>query len=305
MADIFGYGERDYSKLVYFLIILISICSLWFFYSNNIIDLLNKGGVANSSNLPAIVIALFRTGGAYLAIHTVLFWMVFDKEGGFMYAYFYEKREALPHRIWGLERLVPFSSWNLLIFGFTFIFMSLISWIDVFGNDIPSIIHIIASILFSTSLGMAALTATIVTYVIIPTAMKKRETYEYLFEKHQLVMHNWVVILIISDLIITKPSLSWEFAIFGIIIGIIYVVFAYIFAIWGGGFFVYNFIDPRIKYAPIIMSLLALIIALFYIFVWVGLIILEWNYIIGSLILVGWVYSIVLFKPKLLNKKSL
>ena len=306
MSDILVYGEKDNSKFVYFLIILLTMFCIWFCFSNDLYNLLIKGGVESSSDFfHDVLIAIFRTFCAYLAFHSLFFWMVFDKEGGFMYAHFYKKRESLPHRIWGLNRLVPFSSWNVLIFCLTFFLLSIISWMNILKLNIPEYIHILTSILFSTSLAMATLTATIVTYVIIPTAIKKRDDYDYLFEKHQLVMHNWVVILIITDTIITTPTLFWEFAIFGIIIGIIYTIFANIYAIFGGGFYVYHFIDSRLKFAPIIMTLLGLMIGLFYLFVWLGLQILEWNYLIGNIIFIGWVYSMVLFKPKLFDKKSL
>ena len=108
--------------------------------------------------------------------------------------------------------------------------------------------------------------------------------------------------MIFLDLVLTKPILVWQFAIFGVIISIIYAIFAYIFANYGGGYYVYQFIDPRLKYSPIIMSLLGSAIASFYLFTWIGLKILEWNYFIGILIFTIWGYSIVLFKPNTVVK---
>ena len=47
------------------------------------------------------------------------------------------------------------------------------------------------------------------------------------------------------------------------------------------------------------MLLLALMLGGFYLLVWFALKILEWNYIIGVFIFIGWVYSNVIFKnPK-------
>ena len=76
-----------------------------------------------------------------------------------------------------------------------------------------------------------------------------------------MVMHNWTVILISIDVILSQPDLDWQLAIFGLVIGIIYTTFAYLFALFGGGYYVYSFIDPRIKYGPIIMMILALAIS--------------------------------------------
>ena len=304
MADFLSYGEKDNSKVVYFLISALSIFSFWFLLETNILDYLIKGGVSNSSELlPQLIIALFRTVCAYITFHAIFVWMILDKNGAIMYAFFKEEEEVLYHHISGFERLVTFSSWNLTILCLTFTLMSLATWGEIFQITIPEIIKIITSILFSTSLGMITFTSTIVTYIIMPTAIKSGREYDYLFEKHQQMMHNWPVLFLFLDLVLTKPILFWEFAIFGIIIAIIYVVFAYIFANYGGGYYVYQFIDPRLKYSPIIMSLLAGVIAIFYIFTWIGLKILEWNYFIGILILTVWCYSIVLFKPNSVVKK--
>jgi len=298
--DMLRYGEKDNSKIVYLLIFLLSILCIWYSYSMNLYEKIIQNGVSPSSNfIPTILIAVFRTLCAYLAFHSVLFWMILDRKGGFMYAYSHEKKEVLPLRIYGLTRMVPFSSWNAIVFSFTFISLSIISWMSILEINIPNLLHAIATILFSISLGMTTLTATIVTYVIIPGAVKTRDDYHYLFEKHQQVMHNWVLILIIADLIITSPSMLPEFAVFPISMAITYAIFAYIYANWGGGFYVYQFIDPRLKYAAIIMTLLGIMIGAFYILTVLISYILELNYLIGSLIFISWTYSIILFKdPK-------
>ena len=299
MADIFGYGEKDRTNIVYVLIFLVSIFSIFFFITNDLRSLLIKGGVNSSSSwVPLILLAIFRTLCAALAFHTLVWWMLLDKEGALMNAYFRKEREVLPVQIYHFERFVTFSSWNLIIFCLTFITSATLSWFEFFELQSPELFHILSSILLSTSLGMATVTATVITYIIVPRAIKNGSEIDHLFEPHQMVMHNWAVILLIADIIFTVPLLSWKFAIFGLVIGILYVIFAYIFALWGKGYYVYSFIDPRIKYAPFIMLILALMIGTFYLFVWLGVKIIEWNNFIGSMIFIGWIYSIVLFKPK-------
>tara|TARA_B100001113_G_C21093512_1_gene615482 strand:+ start:277 stop:1203 length:927 start_codon:yes stop_codon:yes gene_type:complete len=303
VADFLSYGEKDNSKVVYLLILVLSIFSLWFLLETDILDYLVKGGVSNSSELlPQVIIALFRTACAYITFHAIFVWMILDKNGAIMYAFFKKEKQVLYRHIWRFERLVTFSSWNLTILCLTFTLMSLTTWGEIFQIVIPESLKIITSILFSTSLGMITFTSTIVTYILVPEAIKSGREYDYLFEKHQQMMHNWPVLLLFLDLVLTKPILVWQFAIFGIIISIIYAIFAYIFAIYGGGYYVYQFIDPRLKYSPIIMSLLGGAIASFYLFTWVGLKILEWNYFIGILIFTIWGYSIVLFKPNTVVK---
>jgi hypothetical protein len=81
-----------------------------------------------------------------------------------------------------------------------------------------------------------------------------------------------------------------------LIIGVIYSIFAYLYAIFGGGYYVYSFIDPRIKFAPIIMTILALAISLFYIFIWMITLLIEYNQLIGGIVLMISVYAVILFK---------
>ncbi len=285
MTGFLSYDKQDYSRIVYFLIILISIFSIWFLYENDIFNLLSKGVVNYSSEvMPQIVIALYRTMCAYIAFHAIFFWMIMDKNGATMYAFYKHEKEVLYTHIKGLERLVTFSSWNLMILCSSFILGSLCTWGEIFQISLPVSFKMINSLLYCTSLGMAIFTSTIVTYILAPNAIKSGREYGYLFEKHQQMMHNWPVIFLFLDLILTKPNLLWEFLIFGVIIAIIYVVFAYIFSNYFGGYYVYQFIDPRLKYSPLIMSLLAIAISIFYILVWIGLKIVEWNYFLGILV---------------------
>ena len=87
------YGEKDNSKIVYFLIFLLSILCIWYSYSMNLYEKLIQNGVSPSSDIvPTILIAVFRTLCAYLAFHSVLFWMILDRKGGFMYAHSHEKK---------------------------------------------------------------------------------------------------------------------------------------------------------------------------------------------------------------------
>jgi len=170
------------------------------------------------------------------------------------------------------------------------------SWFEFFELQKPELFHIISSILLATSLGMATVTATVITYVIVPRAIKSGSEIDHLFEPYQMVMHNWAIILLAVDIFLSRPNLSWELAIFGLIIGIIYSIFAYMYAYFGGGYYVYSFIDPRIKYAPFIMIILALAISIFYIFIWLISLLIDYNQWIGGAVLLICVYTVILFK---------
>jgi hypothetical protein len=219
-----------------------------------------------------------------------------NKNGGFMNPLFRKERESLPHKTIGIERMVPFSSWNLIVCGLCFLTMSILGWSEFFDFNVPNFVNSLSGILLPMALGMAMLTSTVVTYVIVPQETRSDRNYDHLFETHEMVMHNWAIILLAIDVFISRPNLSWELGIFGLIIGIIYSIFAYLYAIFGGGYYVYSFIDPRIKLAPIIMTILALAISLFYIFMWMITLLIDYNQLIGGIVLLLCVYLVILFK---------
>ena len=185
---------------------------------------------------------------------------------------FRKQRESFPHKTMGVERMVPFSSWTLIVFGLCFLFMSIQSWYQFFDLSPPESLNLFSSILLPMALGMAMLTSTVITYVIVPEEVRSGRNFDHLFQPHEMVMHNWALILLATE------------------------IFAYMYAYFGGGYYVYSFIDPRIKYAPIIMTILALAISLFYIFIWLISLLIGYNQLIGGALLVVCVYTAVLFK---------
>ncbi len=297
MGEIFDYGEKDQDKLTYFILLLVGVGSMVFVNYFEVFDLLQTTIIkSNSALIPDLILTLFRTGAAILAFYTIFVLMIMDKKGGFMNPLFRKERESLPHKTMGIERMVPFSSWNLIVFGICFLTMSLIGWYELFDKSAPEILNLLSGILLPMSLGMAMLTSTVVTYVIVPQEVRSERNYDHLFETHEMVMHNWAIILLAVDILLTKPNLTWELAIFGLIVGVIYCIFAYMYAYFGGGYYVYSFIDPRIKFAPIIMTILALGISMFYIFIWMINLLIDYNQYLGGLILSVCVYTVVLFK---------
>ena len=85
---------------------------------------------------------------------------------------------------------------------------------------------------------------------------------------------------------------------FGILIGLTYALFAFPFAVYGGGYYCYSFIDPRLQKAPIFIVMLALAISMSYVGVWLVSELIKLNFILGSLLLSAWCLRIVQFNPK-------
>ena len=300
MAGIFGYGDKDRHYITYSILIIVAVITALFVKYFEVIPLLNSEIVkTDSAILPDLVLTIFRTGAAALAFYTIFYLMIFNKDGGFMHPLFRDERVCKPHNTKGIERMVPFSSWTLIMFGFYFTSTSILGWFELFDLESPKFLNFLSGIFLPMALGMAMLTATIVTYVIVPEEVKLKRSFNHLFETHEMVMHNWTVILLAIDVFISRPNLDWELAIFGLTAGIIYCIFAYLYAVFGGGYYVYSFIDPRIHYAPIIMTILALSISIFYIFNWLITLLIDYNQYLGGLIYLIWIYSIVLFnKPQ-------
>ena len=297
MAEIFRYGEKDQEKVTYSVLVLVTIASIVFVDYFGLSSIVKNEVISYESSLiPDLILTIFRTGATILAFYTIFILMIMNKQGGFMNPLFRKERESLPHKTMGVERMVPFSSWNLMVFGLCFLFMSIYGWYQFFDWNAPGFVNLFSNILLPMALGMAMLTSTVVTYVIVPEEVRSDRNYDHLFEPHEMVMHNWAIILLAVDIFLSRPNLSWELAIFGLIIGIIYSIFAYMYAYFGGGYYVYSFIDPRIKYAPFIMIILALAISIFYIFIWLISLLIDYNQWIGGAVLLICVYTVILFK---------
>ena len=125
-----------------------------------------------------------------------------------------------------------------------------------------------------------------------------------MFQYHEQVMHNFAAIFMAIEVLLVVPTLRPEFALYCVGMGLFYVCFAYIFAYNGGGFYVYSFIDPRLRYAPFTMLALALAIAVFYLGIVLVTLVVEWNIFIGGVLMTAWISLIVQFWSNNPNAQS-
>ena len=146
--------------------------------------------------------------------------------------------EEIYHPV-GIAKFITFSSWTLLANVIYFASASLIQALDFLDISSPYILSQIQVIAFCTAIAIAFLTATIVRHIILPDEAKLGRNCDHMFLFHEQVMHNFAAIFLTIELIILRPNLIPEFAIFGLFLGIIYVVFAYLFAYFGGGYLAY------------------------------------------------------------------
>ena len=194
----------------------------------------------------------------------------------------------------GISKFITFSSWTLLANVVYVASASLIQGLDYLDISSPHILSQIQVIAFCTAIAIAFLTATIVRHIILPDEAKLGRNVDHMFLFHEQIMHNFAAIFLSIELIILRPTLIPEFAIFGLFLGIIYVVFAYLFAYFGGGYLAYSFIHPKPKIAPFLVIGLASFIAIFYTGLWF---ISTLDQVLAGILLSAWVMLIVQFKP--------
>ena len=222
---------------------------------------------------------------------------MFRMRTGHMIVRSHQKKEDILIHPLGIRKFVTFSSWTLLLKVAYFFLATLASLAIVLGFDLSESLNQALAGTFVTALGASFLTSTIVRYVILPGDYTDDEHHRRQFWFHNQVMHNFCTIFLVTEIIITTPQLEFSYMLFGILIGLTYALFAFPFAVYGGGYYCYSFIDPRLQKAPIFILILALAISFSYVGVWLVSELISFNSILGSLLLIAWCSRIVQFKP--------
>ena len=207
-----------------------------------------------------------------------------------------DNQEVLLHPV-GLEKFVTFSSWTLLANVLYFAVASLLQLMNNGESGDIGLLGTLQVILFVAGISMAFLTATVVRYIIPPNEVRIAREHSHLFLFHEQIMHNFAAIFLAVEMILLSPNLAPEFALFGLFFGIIYLSFAYINAYYGGGFFVYSFLHPKPKIAPIFAVGLATSLAVFYLGLWLVSEVRQTNIWLSGITMIVWVLLVIQFKP--------
>jgi hypothetical protein len=207
-----------------------------------------------------------------------------------------DNQEVLLHPV-GLEKFVTFSSWTLLANVLYFAVASLLQLMNNGESGDIGLLGTLQVILFVAGISMAFLTATVVRYIILPNEVRIAREHSHLFLFHEQIMHNFAAIFLAVEMILVSPNLAPEFALFGLFFGIIYLSFAYINAYYGGGFFVYSFLHPKPKIAPIFAVGLASSLAVFYLGLWLVSEVRQTNIWLSGITMIVWVLLVIQFKP--------
>ena len=207
-----------------------------------------------------------------------------------------QKADILIHPL-RIKKFVTFSSWTLILNVLYFSFATLASILVLFETSLPTWLLQSLGGIFVTALGASFLTSTVVRYVILPGDYSDEEHHKRQFWFHNQMMHNFCTIFLVVNILLTSPQLEFVYMLFGILIGLAYALFAFPFAAFGGGYYCYSFIDPRLQKAPLFITMLALAISISYIGVWFVSELVSFNIFLGGFLLIVWCSQIVQFKP--------
>jgi len=225
-----------------------------------------------------------------------IFFMFKVGAGNMMVVNLEDNQEVLLHPV-GFEKFVTFSSWTLLA---NVLYFAVASLLQLMNNGETSDIGLLGTlqvILFVAGISMAFLTATVVRHIILPNEVRIAREHSHLFLFHEQIMHNFAAIFLAVEMILVSPNLAAEFALFGLFFGIIYLSFAYVNAYYGGGFFVYSFLHPKPKIAPIFAVGLASSLAVFYLGLWLVSEVRQTNIWLSGITMIVWVLLVIQFKP--------
>ena len=274
---------------------IITLSSLILLFIWDVQTLLTTTGKTLTTGNSLVLLSIWHIVCMLLGLSAVVF--MFRMKTGHMVVRSHEKKKDILIHPLGINKFVTFSSWTLILNVLYFSLATLVSFIMLTGAN-PSV-WLTQSLggVFVTALGASFLTSTVVRYVILPRNENDDEHHRRQFWFHNQMMHNFCTVFLVTEILLTSPHLEFVYMLFGILIGLAYALFAFPFAIFGGGYYCYSFIDPRLQNAPLFITMLALAISLSYIGVWFVSELMSFNIALGGLLLVVWCSQIVQFKP--------
>ena len=287
------YGESDRRLETAALTTFMLLAMLYYIVTSGVAEVSHtQSQIAGSLYLPNILLALFRTVAAVLALFTLVS-ICIDEQGSVSLPVFYDSRQRGEIVLLGAHRLIPFTVWSFAAFGLYFTIAAASSWVLVLGGEVPDWALASAPLAFATACGTALLVTVVVTFYLIPSNAAKGYDVSKYFEWQEVLMHNGNVIILGIELVFGGIGITLGMVAFPLLFGIVYIGFANAYAMFGGGIYLYDFLDPRLKGGPIIHFILFLIIFGFYCFTLMLNALTEWNVIAGFLAVALGIYSIL------------
>ena len=274
---------------------IITLGSLILLFSWDVPSLLVGTGNSLTQGPSDVLMTIWHIACLLVGLRAIAF--MYKMKTGHMIVRSHEKKEDVLIHPLGIKKFVTFSSWTLILNVMYFFFATIGSFFLLAGTNLPSNLAQLIAGVFVTALGASFLTSTVVRYVILPRNHIDEEHHKRQFWFHNQMMHNFCTVFLVIEILLTSPQLEFVYMLFGILIGLAYALFAFPFAAFGGGFYVYSFIDPRLQKAPLFITMLALAISLSYVGVWFVSEVVSFNIFIGGALLTAWCLKIVQFRP--------
>ena len=295
MPKLINYGKKDmHIETALITIFVLFVTLIFIFYSNLLLDIPALDSVVSSNYLSDEMLAIFRTLCAILSLVT-LAWVALDPKGSPDYPLYFEERINRKRHSSGITRLAAFTMWHFGLFGISFAISAIASWIHISGNEVPDWMLISSPALFATAYSCAILVTFVVSFHIIDNELERGNDIGHLFYWYEIVMHNLNVIILGIALIINNMEMDWRYFSLPIIFGIIYVFWARLY-VFLAGVYIYNFLDPRLKGAPLIHIILLMFLMFSFLIVMFFEKLIEWNVVIGSLFIILFTFSIIRIK---------
>ena len=283
-------SENDYTIYTLSLILMVTILVL---YYSSIIDLLDLVfSITGSFQPSSVMVLIWRISCLLVGISAVIYMVKIG--AGNMRVVTIKDCEEITIYPSGISKFVTFSSWTLLSNVVYFAISVLAQLLESLNVKVPNFLLGLQVLFFCIGIAMAFMTATIVRHIILPDEVRIGRNHDHMFLFHEQIMHNFAAVFLAVELILVRPNLEPQFAIIGILTGIFYVTFAYLFAYFGGGYIVYSFLHPKPKTAPVLVFVLAGMIALFYTGLWF---VSTLDRVFSIPILLVWISMIVQFRP--------
>lgn len=174
-----------------------------------------------------------------------------------------------PVHLQSSERFVMFTVWSWLLQGIYFSLAALYS----FSHYIPlpfienRLLMSAVWVLFEVSFPIAFMVSAVVTFVLIPAAVKQKVSVKHFYYPASLLMHNANVIFMSIELILNRISFVSTHFPFILLYGIVYIVFTWILYQYKGVYY-YFFLDYERKGAIFWYIGLIIGISLFFLFGW-------------------------------------
>jgi len=288
------HPKDDVARSLSVLIIIASI-SLILLFRWDVLSLLAGTGNSLTQGPSTVLTTMWHIACLLLGLRAIAF-MYLMKSGHMIVRSHETKKDVLIHPL-GIKKFVTFSSWTLILNVMYFFLATIGSFLLLADSNLPSGLAQLLGGVFVTALGASFLTSTVVRYVILPSNYSDEEHHKRQFWFHNQMMHNFCTVFLVIEILLTSPQLEFVYMLFGILIGLTYAAFAFPFAAFGGGYYCYSFIDPRLQKAPLFITMLALAISLSYVGVWFVSELVSFNLFLGGFLLIVWCSQIVQFKP--------